>query len=125
MSNKDREHAKAMAYDPQPSGITCDLWAVIVCEFDTFFGRVPSADYLRSARSGQRLGAVIVQECQYARTWGSNMRGFPDLASVGPNAQSNVTKPIPEWLIQDPRHILPATPEAIAAWKATPWSGRW
>lgn len=79
-----------------------------------FFGWIDPADVDK-----ETLRATDVQMCIY---WSANVRGVLGLAATGPLDGCRVSRPVPAGTIRGITLIAECSPEAVAAWKAMPWS---
>lgn len=69
----------------------------------------------------QKDGSVTLAEAQNCVYWSQDVKGFLGLASHGPTAGCRITRPAPKLVLYGVTSVTFCSPEAVAAWKATPW----
>ena len=76
-----------------------------------FFGYATDTD-------GDVIKLRAARNCVY---WSRNVRGFIGLAATGPDKESRIG-PAADIEVRKITSVIECTPEAVAAWEATPWS---
>lgn len=92
---------------------TTERWVVVTTTArGVFFGRTAAA-----------LGAdpIVLDDAQMCITWSADVRGVLGLAATGPTATCRVTAATPSIELRGISAVIDCTPEAVAAWQATPW----
>ncbi len=79
-----------------------------------FFGYIDPADADKDT-----MRVTDVQMCVY---WSVDTRGVLGLAADGPKKDCKVTKPAPAGTIKGVTLVAECSPEAVKAWKKTPWA---
>ena len=76
-----------------------------------FFGYATDTD-------GAQIVLTRARLCVY---WSSNVKGFMGLASGGPTASCKIG-PAADITLRSITAVIEATPNAVKAWEAAPWS---
>lgn len=79
-----------------------------------FFGYIDPSD-----TDKETMRVTNVQMCVY---WSADVRGVLGLAATGPVKGCRVTKPAPAGTIRGVTLVAECSPEAVKAWKSTPWT---
>lgn len=67
-------------------------------------------------------GAVIdLRAARNCLSWSADVKGFMGLAATGPSKNCRVG-PAADILVRDITSVMKCTPEATAAWEASPWA---
>ncbi len=77
------------------------------------------AGYLESDRDAPTVALSSAQMCVY---WPQSVQGVVGLAVTGPLKGSRVTPAAPKMTLSGVTSVMDATPEAVSAWQARPWS---
>lgn len=64
---------------------------------------------------------VTIEKARVCVHWSAETKGFVGLAVTGPLPGSRVSLGAPEMTLTGVTSITECTPEAIAAWEASPW----
>lgn len=65
---------------------------------------------------------VELAQAQMCVSWSASIGGVLGLAATGPDSKCRVSPPVPTVALPKVTAIMEATPEAVTAWQAKPWS---
>jgi hypothetical protein len=66
--------------------------------------------------------ALTLSDAQMCVYWSADVKGILGLAATGPTRGCRITPPVPSMTVQAVTAVMEATPEAVKAWAARPWS---
>lgn len=70
----------------------------------------------------EKTQTVILTDAHMAVYWSAETRGVLGLASIGPQAGSRITPPVPRIELSGATAIMDCTEKARKLWQAAPWS---
>lgn len=68
---------------------------------------------------GEQVELLQAQMCVY---WSADVHGVLGLGATGPSKNCKITPAVPSLSLNKVTAVIGATPEAVTAWQAKPWS---
>ncbi len=91
-----------------------DRWVVITTEFrGVFFGLVTD-----DSKTPERIELSNARHCVY---WDRSTHGVLGLAATGPGSQCRIGPEVPLFTAWKITSVTECTPQAVEAWKKSPW----